>query len=216
MRRLILLASLALSGCGFQPLYGSNGDGGARVTHEMQRIYVSNIPERQGQELRLALQEQLGSGSTKAPDGYTLNVSYGVNASVIDIHSDNTAGRYRELGTAHWRLYTVEPSPRFLAEGDVNELDGFNATFEQYFGQTLNDETVRARIAQTLAGSIRQQIAIWFKTQIKPSRNNAADLPSYFDPNAMPTQNGQPYEKAGPDGFPAAATGRTDLNSTDN
>ncbi|WP_025840945.1 lipoprotein [Asaia platycodi] len=216
MRRFVLLASLALSGCGFQPLYGSNGAGGARVTHELQRIYVANIPERQGQELRLALQEQLGGASTKAPDGYTLNVSFGVNASVIDIHSDNTAGRFREIGSAHWRLWTVEATPKFLAEGDVSSLDGFNATFEQYLAQTLNDETVRARLAETLAGSIRQQIATWFKSQIKPSRNNPSDVPSYFDPTAMPTKDGQPYEKAGPDGFPAAATGRTDLNSQNN
>lgn len=110
-------------------------------------------------------------------------------------------------------MWTVEASPKFLAEGDVSSLDGFNATFEQYLAQTLNDETVRARLAETLAGSIRQQIATWFKSQIKPSHDNARDVPSYFDPNAMPTRDGQPYEKAGPDGFPAAATGRTDLNS---
>ncbi|RUT27193.1 hypothetical protein C0V97_02985 [Asaia sp. W19] len=215
MRRLVVLVCLTLSGCGFQPLYGSRSEEGARVNREMQRIYVANMSERTGQQLRLALQEQLGAGSTKAPDGYTLNVSFGINASAIDIHSDNTSGRIREIGNAHWRLFTVEASPKFLAEGDATLLDGANATFEQYLASTLNDETIHARLAEGLAGIIRQQIAVWFRSQIKPSRNNADDVPSYFDPNAMPTRNGQPYQKAGPDGFPAAATGRTDLNSTD-
>ncbi|GBQ14350.1 hypothetical protein [Swaminathania salitolerans] len=216
MRRLVLLACLALSGCGFRPLYGTDDAGGGRVAQELQRIYVANIPERSGQLLRLALQEHLGGASTRSPDGYTLQVSNAVNASVVDIHSDNTAGRFRELGSAHWRLYTVEAAPRMLAEGDASLLDGFNATFEQYLAQTLNEETVRARLADNLAQAVRQQIAVWFRTHVKPSRDDERDVPAYFDPNAMPTPNGQPYEKAGPDGFPASATGRTDLNNREN
>lgn len=216
MRRLVLLCSLALGSCGFQPLYGTNGTGGSQITQQLQRIYVANIPNREGQELRLALQEQLGGASTRAPDGYTLQVGQNLNASVIDIHSDNTAGRFREIGTAHWKLFTVEAVPKLLAEGDATLLDGFNATFEQYLAQTLNDETVRARLAQNLAQSIRQQISVWFRTHNSPAELNGHEIPSYFDPNAIPNANGQPLEKAGPDGFPASATGRTDINNQDN
>ncbi|AOX17412.1 lipoprotein [Kozakia baliensis] len=212
MRKTAFLALLLLTGCGFQPLYGNVGQGKPEIAQQLQQIYVANISERYGQELRLALQEELGGASTKEPDGYTLSVVSGVNEQALDIHSDNTAGRLRHLGTAHWRLFSVAQNPQLLAEGDATTLDGFNATFEQYLAQTLNDETTQARVARTLAGTIKQQLAVWFRTHGKPAKDNMRDVPRYFDPNAMPNSNGQPLENAGPDGFPASATGRTDLN----
>ncbi|AQS87627.1 hypothetical protein AA101099_2730 [Neoasaia chiangmaiensis NBRC 101099] len=213
MRRLFPVFALAfLSGCGFQPLYGSTGNGKPEVAQQMQDVFVANIPERTGQALRLALQEAMGGASSREPNGYTLQVSPGFSAQAIDIHGDNTSGRTRELGTAHWRLFTVEQTPRLLAEGDASTLDGYSPTFEQYFAQTLDQENTDTRVAQTLAANITQQVAVWFRTHNKPATGNAAEVPSYFDPNAMPNANGQPYEKAGPDGFPAAATGRTDMN----
>ncbi|GAJ29988.1 lipoprotein [Acidomonas methanolica] len=206
MRRALPLL-LLLGGCGFQPLYGQQGSG-VDAAQQLQDVYVANIPGRAGQELRLALQETLGGASQQAPEGYTLRVAPGFGAQSIDIHPDNTSGRMRETGSAHWQLYTVADIPVLLAEGDASTLDGINTQYEQYFALTLNHETAQGRVAKTLATDIAQQVAVWFRSHVKPAQANMQDRASYFDPNGMPTANGQPTQKAGPDGVPAAATGR--------
>ncbi len=51
---------LLLAGCGFHPLYGAADQ--AAVAH-LPDIFVQPIPERSGQELRLALQQRLAGTS---------------------------------------------------------------------------------------------------------------------------------------------------------
>jgi len=211
LRALALTAApIVLSGCGFAPLYGGHDAGRPTVSAEMSRIFVANIPDRYGQELRLALQADLGGSSQAEPRGYTLRVLSSASEQAVDIHSDNTSGRYRIEGRAHWSLYTVAQSPVLLAEGDATTLDGYSPTFEQLFAQTLDDENTQKRVAATLADNITQGVAIWLRTHVKPAAAPADDAPRYVDPTALPNEGGQPMEKAGPDGFPASATGRLD------
>lgn len=212
MRRhsLLLFAPFiaALGGCGFQPLYGEPADGQQEVATQLQDIYVANIAERNGQALRLALQQAMGGPSSLQPDGYTLKVSPHFSAQSIDIHPDNTSGRMRELGSAHWELYSVANNPVLLAQGDASTLDGINTQYEQYFALTLNHETAQERMAKTLAEAVTQQVSVWFRTHAQSARANQDDRAKYFDPNAIPDANGQPTQQAGPDGVPASATGR--------
>lgn len=202
-----LPALLFLGACGFTPLYGT-GKARADVSAELAQVYVSNIGGRYGQELRLALQKDLAGPGPENPQHYTLEVGSGMNEESIDIHSDNTAGRTRSSGSAHWRLFTVEQYPRLLAEGDATTLDGYNATFEQYFAQTLNEETLQARVADNLAQSVTQQVAIWFRSHVAPQKEAPADLPRYVNMDAMPADNGKEnLDAVGPDGFPSSAIG---------
>ncbi|MBS1089242.1 hypothetical protein [Gluconobacter wancherniae] len=210
---LSLLGLLGLTGCGFAPLYAQGGGGQVDVSHELQRIYVQNIPSRYGQEMRLALQKDLGGSAPEQPDGYTLQVGGSAAQEAIDIHGDNTAGRMRISGSAHWRLFTVEQFPKLLAEGDTRVLDGYNATFEQYFAQTLNSESSTGRVAEALAQNMTQQIGVWFRSHIQPGHVAEAALPRFADPDAMPSDHGTVSHQAGADGFPASATGRLN-NST--
>lgn len=198
---------LMLGGCGFTPLYGKLSPK-TDVSAELAQVYVANIPGRYGQELRLALQKDLAGAGPENPQRYTLRVSSGANTEAIDIHQDNTSGRNRVTGNAHWQLFTVEQSPQFVTQGDVTTLDGYGTTFEQYFAQTLNDESVKGRVAQTLAQNLTEQLAIWFRSHNMPSKNTQVDLPRYINTDRMPSDDGTSTDKVGADGFPASATGR--------
>lgn len=215
MKKFAILPILLLSSCGFRPLYSEGGASNRSVRGEMSQIFVDRINNRGGQLLRLALQEDLGSDDSSIPQKYTLSVSRNVGIDAVDIHTDNTSGRMRANASAHWRLYTVADQPKLLAEGDASLLDGYTTTFQQYFAQSLNMEALDARISKNLAGQISEQLAAWFNSHVMPAKRNDPVLPKYFDPNAMPSRNGQPMQKAGPDGFPAAATGRTDIGIDD-
>ncbi|QDH16505.1 LPS assembly lipoprotein LptE [Swingsia samuiensis] len=206
-----LLSLLMLGGCGFSPLYGKLSPT-TSVGSELSQVYVENIYGRYGQLLRLALQKDLSGSGPENPQKYTLRVNSSMGEEVLDIHRDNTAGRLRGNGTAHWQLFTVAQYPQLIAQGDANTLDGYNATYEQYFAQTLNDETLQARIADNLANQVMMQVATWFKSRAKPSQNNpdaAQEMPRYVDMDGMPKDNGQKTTvPVGIDGFPAASIGR--------
>ncbi|ACI50430.1 conserved hypothetical protein [Gluconacetobacter diazotrophicus PA1 5] len=210
---LLLAGSLSLGGCGFQPLYGGKGAGGSaadNIPDELRQVYVASIPERYGQELRLFLQQDLAGAGPEDPTGYTLRVNSYVMNEAIDIHSDNTSGRTRATGHAHWMLYTVAPNPVLLTQGDAQTVDGENESFEQYFAQNLNQATLGRRVADTIAERITQQLAVWFRSHTTPAQRVVAPQPTYIDPNVMPNaSNEMPRQSVGEDGMPGMAIGRS-------
>ncbi|MCX2561415.1 hypothetical protein OQ252_08420 [Acetobacter farinalis] len=212
---LLLGAPLALSGCGFQPLYGERAHD-PQIQAELKRIYVANIPERVGQQVRLALQQDMAGDGPEDPQGYRLVVQPSIGSEAIDIHADNTSGRVRMNGHAHWMLYTVEQSPKLLAQGDASALDGYTATYEQYFAQTLNTETANGRIAKALADQVTQQVSTWLRTQATPAeRRDQGPKAFYPIPNAIPnSEKDTPMEQEGADAIPDMATGRGAPSST--
>lgn len=203
-----------LGGCGFQPLYGTKSAQGVEASQELQRIYVANIPTRFGQEMRLALQQEMAGAGPEHPDGYILKVNGKTSLEAVDIHTDNTSGRSRMIGSANWRLYTAGATPRLLAQGHAKTLDGYNPTIEQYFAQSLNSETLQERVAQNLAHDMTQQVAIWFRSHIAPGSAHDLESTSIPNPDGMPTDNGTPLQRLGADGFPAAATGRLNVSGS--
>ncbi|MDN6714351.1 MAG: hypothetical protein L0L41_07020, partial [Acetobacter sp.] len=195
----LMAAPLLLSGCGFKPLYGEE-KGAVDVTAELKDIYVANIPQRFGQQIRLALQSQMAGDGPEDPRKYKLVVQPTISGEAIDIHGDNTTGRTRMLATAHWQLLTIEQTPQLITQGYAQTLDGYTNTYEQYFAQTLNMESTMGRSAQALGEQITQQVATWFKTHATP-----ADVPDnqpkalYPSPNLIPdSDQGNPIEQEGP------------------
>lgn len=199
---------LLLAGCGFQPLYKEQSSG-TSVSDELKRIYVAGIPDRDGQMFRLALQQHMAGAGPEEPDGYVLRANLSIGQEAIDIHSDNTSGRTRMNGAAHWELYTVAEHPQFVASGDAATMDGMEVTYQQMFAQSMNTETVHARVAETLAAEVTQQVAIWFRNHTQ-APVAPKETPTYYPrSDAIPDSNNQqPVEAAGPDGMPAMATGR--------
>ncbi|BBC80583.1 lipoprotein [Acetobacter orientalis] len=212
----LLALPATLSGCGFRPLYGTQGAAGEKAPEdELRRVYVANIPERTGQLVRLALQERMAGAGPENPDGYTLRVTPAVGEEYIDIHGDNTSGRVRTNAHAHWALYTVAQEPVLLAQGDASDMDGYTNTFEQYFAQSLNRETVVARVAQALAEQITQQVSIWFRTHTQAAIKRDEGPKSYYPaPSAIPDSEGiAPMDQEGADAIPNMATGRDTPNA---
>ncbi|MFT9441438.1 MAG: hypothetical protein ABF593_06715 [Acetobacter papayae] len=211
---LLLLLPMVLGGCGFKPLYGEQ-DGETNISAEMKEIYVDNIPERLGQQVRLALQASMSQDGPEDPHKYRLRVSPQVSSEAIDTHNDNTTGRQRLVGRAHWTLFSVETTPRLLAQGDTSTMDGYTSSYEQYFAQTLNAETAFGRVAQTLAEQVTQQVATWLRTGAKPLTRQPQGPKAYYPiPTAIPNSNNEtPMDAGADDAIPAMATGRS---SSDN
>lgn len=203
---------LVISGCGFQPIYKKTAS--LNTNKELQKIYVPVLVNRFGQQMRQFLQQNFAGAGPEDPKTYELDVSPSLSEEALDIHYDNSSGRARMIGKAHWSLKTISINPVVLAQGDAETVDGYNITFEQYFAQTLNDETAQTRVAQNLANEVTQQVAIWFKHN--DAFQEAAKTPKtpkaqYMLPSMMPGTSGAQTQSAGSDGMPAMATGRNTM-----
>ncbi|MDI2091547.1 LPS assembly lipoprotein LptE [Commensalibacter oyaizuii] len=201
-----------LAGCGFKPLYGDSAN--LDVSDELKKIYVPVLNDRYGQLVRQSLQQNLAGSGPEDPKTYQLDVSPGLSEEAIDIHYDNSSGRARMIGTAHWVLKTISIDPVVLAQGDAQVMDGYTITYEQYFAQSLNDETAQARVAQNLANEVTQQIATWFRNneayQTRPKKPQTPKA-TYMLPSMNPGSNGAQTQGTGVDGMPAMATGRNTM-----
>lgn len=203
-----------LAGCGFKPIYATNTKASSQVNQELKKIYVPVISNRYGQQMRQFLQQNLAQADTENPKSYELIVSPGLSEEAIDIHDDNSSGRARMTGTAHWVLKTISVDPVTLAQGDAQTMDGYNITFEQYFTQTLNDETAQTRVAQNLANEVTQQVSTWFRNNEayqEKARTPQTPKATYLLPSMNAGVNGNQTQDAGSDGFPALATGRNTM-----
>jgi LPS-assembly lipoprotein len=157
------MALTTLSGCGFQPVYMRTASGKAGVAQrELSAVHVGPIPERPGQVLRQALQEQLGDDSG-APAAYDLKVTFGIAGQGIGIEQDTIATRIRLSGTATWTLTARDAKATVLTSGSARVIDGVNIIDAQYFASDLGVEQREARMAQNLAMQIATRLATWFR-----------------------------------------------------
>ncbi len=170
-RLLALLGLAALTGCGFSPLYGDNS-GPATVAQQLGEVEVENIPERPGQMLRQAIEDQLTIAGAPTVQRYALAVTYIVISQGIGIQSDTSVTRNRYIATAAWTLTPIGAppaslatgaSPTPLATGVASTEDAENVIDQQYFALTLEADTINRQLAQQLSQQITTQLAAWFK-----------------------------------------------------
>jgi LPS-assembly lipoprotein len=165
LRRRGLLAwplLLALPGCGFHPLYASNGSDTGPARAGLGLISVAIIPERAGQLLRQALQARLDHGDAPAAKRFDLSVSYGIGQEGLGIQMDNTVTRVRFVGRAWWTLATRDATRATVTTGSARAVDGLNTFDQQYFAQDLETETVNRRVTEEIADEITTQLATYF------------------------------------------------------
>ena len=128
-RRAILLSSLALAGCGFQPVYGTNGPAsGLRGA-----ILVDEPADRNQFALVEHLERRLGRAD--APR-FGLKVLLSVEEEGLAVSGSNDITRYNVLGVADFAL-------RDLASGDVVFEDKVS-TFTSYSASSQPVATVTA------------------------------------------------------------------------
>jgi LPS-assembly lipoprotein len=164
LKALALLASLAsLTGCGFTPLYGDNSSD-SNVEQKMGEVSVGIIPDRTGQLLRQALQDQLQIAGSPTQERYQLSVSYAILTQATGIQQDTSATRQRFTASASWALAPIGNPQNPLAKGLASTEDALNIIDQQYFQITLETNTVNQQLANEIATQISAQVAAYFKT----------------------------------------------------
>src|ERR1700676_4128721 len=84
-------AALALSGCGWEPLYADRETGPADA--DMRAIKVDPIPDATAPPLTLALPESLNSDGAPAPQRYRLSILLSTSRSDLGIQQTGLGSR---------------------------------------------------------------------------------------------------------------------------
>ncbi|MFT8244977.1 LPS assembly lipoprotein LptE [Roseomonas sp. BN140053] len=210
-RGLLAVLAVSVAGCGFQPLHAPGG-GGERsaaagvASADLAAVRVGLIPERNGQLLRRALQQQLESGGTGTAARYSLSASLQAGVEMQGFLRSGTPTRQRITFTAPWSLSTLSVPPVVVASGTERAFDAANIPDNQFFAADVSTEAAQQRLVQQLAADIVEKVAVALSAA--PAAPQAAAVPQPVPGGAAPrAAPGSAAPRAAADGAPAAPAG---------
>ncbi len=155
----VCLLLLALSGCGFQPLYGERPDG-PQVRSEMARIEIGAIADRVGQQLQNHLLDRLNPrGQPKLPL-YHLEVKLSERKTGLAVETDDTVSRINLALSAAFELQR-KADKAALFKGTARVVAAYNITRSEY-ANLVSERDAKRRAARALADDVKTRLAVYF------------------------------------------------------
>ena len=152
-RRALLLGCLAVSACGFAPVYGP-GSGAARLRN---RVAIDAPSRRVEFELQGALERNLGVADSAA---YDLSYAVTLQDERVAISATNTTTRRNIIGEATYAL-RERTTGAIVAEGRVRSFTGFSNTGSTQATRTAREDA-EDRLMQILADQITRDLTASF------------------------------------------------------
>ena len=158
------LMPLAVSGCGFQPLYGGTTAGGQRLSEVMAGVEINPIPGRVGQKLRNELIFANTGGSRAAASRYRLDIAIkeSVNDQLVQITGDAT-GQVYQLDATFQLIDSA--SGKVLLQGKAISRAPYNR-FQEIFANVRARYDAENRAARTMSESIKTQVAAFLTNAV--------------------------------------------------
>ena len=166
-RRTLVLSGFALAtaapvgACGFRPLlYRDDGDS---VRSQLAAVRVTGLNNRLGQQLRVALEDNLDPTSSGEPVLYDLEIRLRNTNRALAIQLDNTITRYNLTLTASFEL--KDKKVRKVVYGSrVRRVASYNVRRAPFATLTAKNDAER-RAAKEIADDIRTLLALHFQRQ---------------------------------------------------
>jgi LPS-assembly lipoprotein len=166
-------AALALSGCGFSPVYGDHPT--AIAGPGVAGVKVAQIPNHLGVVLTNKLRDSFDPTSADVPMKYTLVVKLSNNNNSFATRPDGTAAWTDVTLKADWHLETLAGG-KPLTEGTASATAGYSVANDNYANVTSQGADEMRDVDQ-LADEIRTQVTLYFKTGAKTAIAESADPP---------------------------------------
>ena len=167
MRRLpaivVLIAALALAGCGYRPLYGSSAvDPG--VAGQLASVSIPEATDRTGQIIRNDLISTMRSGTGQ--DKYTLNLATAVDDNGVIQKKQPAVTRQAILVTVNYDL--VDKSTGEVVTKGTTFARAPYDVIRQPFADLQAQTDAKERAAHEISTDIRIRLAAWFAKQQQP------------------------------------------------
>jgi LPS-assembly lipoprotein len=160
-RSLLALALLPLAACGFHPLYSEAVQ--REENPQLAGIIVSQIPDRYGQQLELALREALNPEGLRVKPLYRLNIGVTVQRIDLGIQRDASSTRGRINAYATFTLYDVTTNHQIYVSR-TQSTSAFNI-LQDAFAAEVAEEDARTRTVRDLTDQIRLHLALFLRNR---------------------------------------------------
>ena len=154
MKRLILLAGLALPGCGLHPLYA--GGSGGTVAAALTRVEVAPIEGKSGWLVGNALRDRLSAGGTPV---YRLDIRLDDRISGLGVRRDNSISRERRTLRARYQLVNLADGTVLLDETAGSDA-GIDVVGSEY-ATVAAENTALERLSGIVADKIVARVALF-------------------------------------------------------
>lgn len=157
----LICTVLAVSACGYQPLYGKSTLSNQSVA-QLAEIYVAPIEDRAGQKFRSALTHRLSPTAQPGRRLFTLDVTLEESISTLAVERDASATRGNLTLTATYTLVKVADG-KTMTSGSVTTISSYNI-LKSDFATLSAEKNSRTRAIENLADALRTRLAIYFQS----------------------------------------------------
>lgn len=167
MKKLLLIATagLALTACGFEPMYGSGAtlkSGDENIQSVLAQVEIDNIPDRSGQILRNNLIDRFYRNGRPASPDYVLKVS-GIQETVIDLDITEESDATRSQLRLNTTMQLVEKSTgEIVLSRNLSSVSSYNVLVSE-FATRVSENNTRETVLNDLARQIELQIGLYLR-----------------------------------------------------
>ncbi len=155
-----LAGVLALSGCGFQPMYARTESAPVSPADQMAAIRIAPLPDRIGQQMHNLLRDRLNPRGQPREPAYLLNLRLSESRQELGVRKDETATRANLFVSASFSLREMK-SKRVVLSGSTTSVNSYNILTGQ-FATTFSENDARKRALRELSDTIRTRLGIYF------------------------------------------------------
>jgi LPS-assembly lipoprotein len=152
----LLLAAVALGGCGLRPLYG--GGTGSTVAATLRTIQVAPIEGQAGWLVRTKLVDRLDATGQGQP-AFRLDITLDDNITAFGIRRDRAATRERRTLRARYRLVNLA-NGQVVLDATAGSDAGIDIVSSEY-ATVAAEQTALENIAEILADQIVARVGLY-------------------------------------------------------
>jgi len=156
---LVLIASLALSACGFTPLYATN-NAGVSVVADLAAIAVYVPGDELNRSLRISLEDMLHADGSVAAK-YRIDITTNISVRDVAVQQDTSVTRKNLVVTTYYVLADLENGEPLL-RSETTAIAAYNRVNSE-FANIIAERDAKERAAIQSAEQIRTALAVFFE-----------------------------------------------------
>lgn len=151
---------LAVSACGFKPVYGKPDSGTSDVSTKLASVRVENIQGREGQILKNKLEFLLNPSNAVASDDYAIRIVVKNQRRELGINTDLRVTRYDVVPNARYELVSLADN-KVVDSGNVTIKSSFNRTVSE-FATYVAEQNANELAYEEIAEELRSRLIYYF------------------------------------------------------